>query len=389
MAKKDKPRPFGAIRKLPSGKFQARYWGPDGLRRTAPHTFATEKQALKWLTVKEAEILKGEWVAPEAGEILLGPYALKWLSERKLAPRTHEVYESIYRLNIEKHLAHLALGEIKPATIRTWRANLLKAGRSEIQAVKAYRILRAVFNTAVKEDELVKANPCRIKGFDKERAPERPVPTVGQVHALAEEMPARFYALVLLAAYSGLRWGELTALRRADLDVKAATVRVHRKLVLVRGKHVFGPPKSEAGKRTVSLPEAAVTVMRHHLLYNMDSEDGEELLFKGAKGAPLQSSNFRRAVAWDRSIKAAGLPDGFHFHDLRHLGNQLAADAGASTRELMHRLGQSTVNAAMIYQHATAKRDREIAAGIDKRLAQALEEDDEDDGAAGALVPVG
>jgi hypothetical protein len=79
MAKKDKPRPFGAVRKLPSGKFQARYWGPDGLRRTAPHTFATEKQALKWLTLREAEILKGEWVAPEGSEILLGEYASKWL----------------------------------------------------------------------------------------------------------------------------------------------------------------------------------------------------------------------------------------------------------------------------------------------------------------------
>ena len=135
------------------------------------------------------------------------------MSERKLAPRTHEVYEGIYRLNIKKHLAHLALGEIKPATIRTWRTTLLKEGRSEIQAVKVYRILRAVFNTAIKEDELLKVNPCRIKGFDKERAPERPVPTVRQAHALAEEMLARFHALILLAAYSGLRWGVLTALR--------------------------------------------------------------------------------------------------------------------------------------------------------------------------------
>jgi integrase len=159
---------------------------------------------------------------------------------------------------------------------------------------------------------------------------------------------------------------------------------------MVRGKPVFGRPKSEAGKRTVTLPEAAVTAMRHHLLYNMDSKDDEELVFKGEKGAPLQSSNFRRVVHWDEAIEAAGLPNRFHFHDLRHLGNQLAADAGASTRQLMHRLGQSTVNAAMIYQHATAKRDREIAASINERLAQAIKEDHEDDGddgLAGVLVP--
>ncbi len=377
MANRDGHRRFGNIRKRASGRYQARYVGPDGLMRTAPNTFETERQAAKWLTLVEAEILRGEWTAPEAEEIQLGVYAERWLRERKLAPRTREIYESIYKLNIRGYLAELPIGSVNPATIRTWRTKLLNDGRPEIQAVKAYRILRAMFNTAVKEDELLKVNPCRIKGFDKQHTPERPVPTVRQVQALAEEMPARFHALILVAAYSGLRWGELTALRRVDFNLKAGTVRVHRKLVAVRGTLVFGPPKSEAGKRTVSLPSAAINALRHHLEFNMDTEDDEELLFKGEKGAPLRSSNFRRAVDWDQSVKAAGLPAGFHFHDLRHLGNQLAAAAGASTKELMHRLGQSTVNAAMIYQHATSKRDREIAAGIDRRLTEAHDDDDE------------
>jgi integrase len=242
----------------------------------------------------------------------------------------------------------------------------------------------------VKEDELLKANPCRIKGFDQIHTPERPVPTLGQVRALAEEMPARFYALILLAAYSGLRWGELAALRRCDVDLDASTVRVHRKLISVRGRLEFGPPKSEAGKRTVTLPRAAVEVLRHHVAFNMRAADAGELLFTGEKGAPLRASSFRRTVDWPDAVDVAGLPDGFHFHDLRHLGNLLAAEAGASTRELMKRLGQSTMRAALGYQHATEKRDREIAAGIDKRLIEAHSDDDEDsddDGSAGVLVP--
>lgn len=390
-AKKNGRRDFGAVRELPSGRFQARYWGEDGLRRSAPHTFATETLAKKWLTLTEAEILKGDWVAPEAGETLLWQYAEKWLSERKLAPRTHEVYESIYHLNIKPYLGNLSLAEIKPATVRTWRTKLLKDGRPEGQAVKAYRILRAVFMTAVKEDELLKTNPCRIKGFDQFHTPERPVPKLQQVRALAEEMPASFYALILLAAYSGLRWGELSALRRVDVDLEGGTVRVHRKLISVRGRLQFGPPKSEAGKRTVALPQAAVDVLKHHLQYNMITVNADELLFKGDKGAPLRASSFRRAVGWAEAIESAGLPEGFHFHDLRHLGNLLAAEAGASTRELMKRLGQSTVRAALAYQHATDKRDKEIAAAMDRRLASDHSEEDEendDDGLTGVRVPV-
>lgn len=69
-------------------------------------------------------------------------------------------------------------------------------------------------------------------------------------------------------------------------------------------------------------------------------------------------------------MKRSGLPDGFHFHDLRNTGNNLAAAAGASTRELMHRMGHSSMRAALIYQHATSDRDREIALGIDARLVK-------------------
>ncbi|NYF54734.1 integrase [Micromonospora purpureochromogenes] len=92
------------------------------------------------------------------------------------------------------------------------------------------------------------------------------------------------------------------------------------------------------------------------------------MIFTGAKGAPLRSGNFGRAVKWTKTVASVGLA-GFYFHDLRHTGNTLAASAGASTRELMHRMGHATMRAALIYQHATSERDREIAAAIDHRIA--------------------
>jgi integrase len=130
----------------------------------------------------------------------------------------------------------------------------------------------------------------------------------------------------------------------------------------------FGPPKSEAGVRVVALPAAAVAALKPHLKEHVN-EEPEALVFTGEKGAVLRSGNFRRAVKWAEAVKTAGIAAEFHFHDLRHTGHTLAAASGASTRELMHRMGQSSMRAALIYQHATSERDREIAAGMDRRIS--------------------
>jgi integrase len=361
-------RRFGNVRQRSSGRWQARYIGPDGIMRSAPTTFATKPQAEKWLTLIDSEIIRGEWAPPETGEVQLSDYGKKWIAERKLAPRTRENYEDLFRLHIRPHLGALMIGSVKPATIRTWRKRLLDGGTPEPQAVKAYCVLRAMFNTAIKEDQLLRDNPCRMKGYDRYHTPERPTATIAQVYALAAAMPKRFVALVIVAAFSGLRWGELAALRRGDVDLVAGTVRVPRKLAKLRKGLEFGPPKSEAGRRTVALPAAAVTALRPHMLAYVSPEAGA-LVFTGEKGAMLRSSNFHNVTKWAATVVTLGLPAGFHFHDLRHTGNTLAAASGASTRELMHRMGHASMRAALIYQHATSERDREIADGMDKRIA--------------------
>ena len=394
-------RRFGNIRKRASGRYQARYIGPDGVERTAPTTFETERQAETWLTVVESEIIKGQWVAPEAGEVELGEYCQRWIAERKLAPRTRELYEGLFRLYIKPYLSRVMLGAVKPATIRNWRKRLLDAGTPEPQAVKTYVLLRAVLNTAVKEDGIIRENPCRIKGYDRYHTPERPIVTVEQVYRLADALPVRFRALVIVAAFSGLRWGELVALRRGDVNLAEGVVRVSRKLAELRHRMEFGPPKSEAGNRSVALPAATVAALRPHLLEFVNAEQ-DALVFTGHKGAVLRAGNFRRSVKWAVAVRTAGIPAGFHFHDLRHTGNNLAAASGASTRELMHRMGHSSMRAALIYQHATSERDREIAEGMDKRIAKAQgkkavpkkatrkrKSDGPDDGTAGVLARVG
>jgi integrase len=128
---------------------------------------------------------------------------------------------------------------------------------------------------------------------------------------------------------------------------------------LTDGTTHFGPPKSAAGRRTVTVPAAIREDLRLHLRdYVADHPDA--LIFAGARGASLRRSGFQTQSRWAQSVAQAGLP-GFHLHDLRHTGNTLAAGTSASLADLMARMGHGSARAALIYQHAIQQRDTVIA----------------------------
>jgi integrase len=357
---KGRRRRFGTVRRLPSGRWQVRYPGPDGVVRPADDTFATKTGAETWLTRKEAEILDGDWIDPDAGEILIADYAATWIEERPgLRPKTVRNYRGLLRSQVAPHLADVTVGELTLARVRRWRKKLLDSGTSPITTAKAYRFLRAVMNTAV-DDGLIKRNPCRIKGAGSEDSPERPVLSVAQVYALADAVGLRYRALILLAAFSSLRWGELAALRPEDINLDACTVRVTRQLNKPGAAPVFGPPKSRAGRRVVDFADLIVPDLRQHL----DAVPAGALAFTSPEGTALSNTNFRRRV-WGPAVAAVGL-EGVHIHDLRHTGNQFTANAGANTRELMVRMGHDSERAALIYLHSSDKRQRALADAVAK-----------------------
>lgn len=201
-----------------------------------------------------------------------------------------------------------------------------------------------------------------VKGADTTHAGERPVASVPQVFALADAVGPQYRAFVITAALTSLRWGELIALRRRDVDLEAGVAVVQRSLIEYKGRLEVAPPKNN-GVRVVTLPEVLIQELRQHLLHV--SADEDSLMFTGERGATPRRGNWRANVGWRDAVRAAGLPEGFHFHDLRHTGNHLVAQSGASTRELMHRMGHSTMRAALIYQHATESRARDLADRLD------------------------
>lgn len=358
-----KSRHFGNIRKLPSGRFQARYRGPDGRLRSAPHTFARKSDASRWLTFREAEVRSGDWIDPDAARVTFQEYAEQWFDDRVLKVRTEELYRGLLRNHLLAAFGNVSIGDIDEAAIRRWRKERLQAGPTvrrpfgPVVVAKAYRLLHAILTTAA-DDRLVRRNPCRIEAGGKEESPERRTIPLPVVLEIANAIPVRYRVLVLLATFTSLRWGELVALRRHNIDLGAYEIRiVETTAQLDTGVLRPETPKSHAGRRTVAFPAELAPEIRWHI--ERFAEPGERgLVFVGPQGARLRRSNFRRI--WVKACTKAGVPD-VHFHDLRHTGGTLAAATGASLKELMARLGHSSTRAALIYQHATRDRDQAIA----------------------------
>ncbi|MEU9699921.1 site-specific integrase [Streptomyces sp. NPDC047981] len=373
-----KKRSFGRVRKLPSGRYQARYPGPDGIDRPAPHTFRTKREADDWLAERQAELRAGDWTDPDAAKVPFGSYASTWIKERGLSASTVDLYRSLLRNHLEPTFGSVALADISPAAVRAWRVARLDAGAGASSVAKSYALMRAVLMTAV-EDRLIRRNPCRVKGASVAPTPERPTATVQEVYALAGAIQPRYRALVLLAAFTGLRWGELIGLSRRDIDLDGGTLRVRRNVAeLHSGRRLVKEPKSAAGKRTVAIPAVISTEVANHLaVFSEPGADGR--VFIGAKKAIPRRNHFGKL--WRQACEKVGIK-GLHFHDLRHTGNTLAAATGASTRELMTRMGHSTARAALIYQHATAERERLIGQAVSAVVEQARKQDPNPNGHA-------
>jgi integrase len=213
-------------------------------------------------------------------------------------PKTLDLYGYLLRHHLQPTLGNRPVSNIREPNVRAWRQSLLDSGVSPVTVAKAYRLLKAILNTAV-DDGLIRRNPCRIVGGGQEKSPERPVLTVEQVYRLASAVGDRYKALILLGTFGSLRWGELAALTRRDLDLDSGTVHVASSLIETdNGVLEIGPPKSAAGRRTVQLPHLIVPVLRQHLdQYAHGGPDG--LVFVGPKrraAAPQQLPTPRLAA---------------------------------------------------------------------------------------------
>ena len=257
------------------------------------------------------------------------------------------------------------LDRITTEDVNDWY-DALAPGRETIRA-QSYSLLRTIFASAASErpHPLIPYNPAHIRGAGNTKRVHQVQPaTLEELRIIVEELPDRYKLMALLAAWCAMRFGELTELRRGDIDLRTGRVRIRRGVVLVDGEFIVGPPKSDAGIRDVAIPPHLIPLVKDHL--DAHTAPGRDaLLFSAATDENRHMAPATLYKVFYPARKAAGRPD-LRWHDLRHTGAVLAAQTGATLAELMGRLGHSTPGAAMRYQHAAADRDAEIA----RRLSQ-------------------
>ena len=351
---------FGNIRKLPSGRYQARYTGPDGRTHKAHTTFDTKADAEGWLSTVRADIVRDTWRPNRSpGEqrgLTFRAYSTEWLDKRKvkgkpLQARTRELYERLLELHIWPTFGDLPLRGIDEGMVEDWYDRT--AVETPTQRAHAYSLLATILGTAARR-RLIPENPANIDGAGTppRRNPADHVLSPAELETIAAAVPERYRALVLLAGWCALRFGEVTALRRGDVDTKAGVVKIRRAVARTADGLLEKQPKTTAGVRPVEIPPHLLPVLREHLLAHAE-QGATGLVFPARSGGHLAPSTLYRVFGPAR--EAAGRPD-VRFHDLRH-----AAMSGATLAELKGRGGHTSTQAAMIYQGIAAGRGAEIA----------------------------
>lgn len=366
------------------GAYRASYVGPDHGTHTPGQQFGTREAAEGWLRDEQRLIDRGDWIPPadrrkaaEVSALTFGEYSEEWISSRlvngrPLKARTAEHYRDI-RARWFAALLERPLSSITPAEVDAWFRALPDA---PTMRQHAYALLRSVYRSAVAA-QLVATNPVVL-----ERVNARPKPaevellTAADVGRLADAMPDRHRLAVLLAAWCGLRFGEVAALRRRDFDLDEGVLRVERAIVTVAGQRVETTPKSDAGTRRVVIPPHLVPDVKAHLrdhaqwgrdglLFPSTTDDQPfvtpSMVYGNAPTFRKDGTPRKAGSGYYLARHTLGRPD-LPFHKLRHFAATTYAIAGATDRELMAMMGHSSHQVAMRYQHAAKGRAESLAA---------------------------
>ena len=391
MAARHGQRGFGYLRKLPSGRWQASYIGPDNGRHNAPETFTSKVDAEGWLAAERRRVEAPEsWQAPRArieaarrkaeaeNMPTFADYAEVWLAARKvrgqpLQDSTKRAYEVFLRRYLNPTFGSTALDKITPAAVVAWHESMDPAKAKTLR--DCYSLGKAILRTACAADGVMpgRVNPFAIDGAGTvgrssqkrtELIEDEDLPTI-----LATIRP-EWRAMVVLALGCGLRFGELAALRRSDVDIRAKVIHVRRAVGLgSSGRQYEKAPKSAAGIRDQRIPEAVAVELTKHLRTYVNGRDG--LLFPSPSGTWLRHHRFLQAAGGWRDVRrAVGRP--INFHDLRASGATRLARATANIAEVQAFLGDSSSDAAERYVRSTQSRMDDLTAAAFASLTIAL-----------------
>jgi integrase len=352
-----------------------------GRRKRRTVTFRGKRQdALRELTRLLAAADAG--TLPEPSKATVAEQVRNWIkSDPDLSPKTAERYMELAELQIVPHLGTTLLQKLKPQQVDDWHKALLKTGAknggplSARTVGHAHRVLHRALQIAV-ENEVLPRNVASLKSPPTVEEGEVEILDSNQIRLVTDELAAghRLHAIVVLDLATGMRRGELLALRLSDVNLEAATVRVERSLEETKNGLRFKEPKTKQGRRTISLPPHAVDVLREHrrklletsMALGLGTPEGDTLLFAEPDGSPTPPNRLTRR--WQVACASLGLPR-VSFHALRHTHASALIDEGLNVVVISRRLGHKNPTVTLnIYAHLFKRDDRAAAEAIERAM---------------------
>ena len=361
--------------------WRARYRTPAGVERSK--SFTRKVDAERFLASVENAKASGSYVDPTLAQLTVDDWAARWLAgQAHVKPTTFERYEGIVRKHIEPKWGRVKLANVSHAEVQAWIADLTKTS-SPATVQKVHRVLSLILDMAVKDGRLARnvANGVNLPRLVK---PEHLYLTHHQVEDLARECgfpsdPSRhatydtrsnetYHLVVLFLAYTGLRFGEMAALRVKRLDLLRHRARIAESVTPVQGMGmVWGTPKSHE-RREVPIPPFLTDELRGLV----EGKAPDDLVFAGIRnGQPMRVSTF--SGPFKAAAAAIGVPK-LHPHQLRHTAASLAIAAGADVKVVQQMLGHASAAMTLdVYGHLFEDRLDEVGAAMHKARAAAQE----------------
>lgn len=346
-----------------SARWYARYRDPAGRQRTK--AFPRRVDAEQYLTGIESAKLAGSYIDPARARVTVGDWAARWLDgQAHLKPSTKERYAGILREHVVPRWQQVRLADVSHADVQTW-VTQLAAVREPATVRKVHRVLSLVLALAVKDGRLVR-NVASGVSLPRVVSAEQRYLTHEQVHQLEQACGPSYRLVVLFLAYTGVRFGEMAALRVGRVDFLRRRALVAESVTLVRGKQTWGTPKGHE-RREVPLPRFLVDELAPHVA----GRGRDELVFTGPRGGALRAQTFQRA-ALTAAAQSVGVP-GLHPHELRHTAASLAIAAGANVKVVQQMLGHKSATMTLdLYGHLFGDQLDEVAAALDVSARSAL-----------------
>ncbi|MGN6607171.1 MAG: tyrosine-type recombinase/integrase [Jatrophihabitans sp.] len=351
---------MASIAKRPNGSWRARYRDPDGQEVT--RHFARRVDAQHWLDDITSALQTGTYVDPKAGRITVGEWAQLWLDSKvDLKPSTRRDYESLLQAHILPTWGATPLNRLKHEDVTIWMASMTARGLSASRARAAHGALSQIMKLAVRSGRVAR-NPAEHVPLPRVGRSQKRYLTMAEVERLAAAAGAH-RTVVLFLAYTGVRYGEMAALRVGRLDLLRRRATISESMTEVAGRLVLTEPKTHR-TRDVPIPRFLVD----DLAVMVQDKQLDDLVFTGVTGAPLRLSHFRRRI-FQPAVAAAGL-DGLTPHGLRHTAASLAIASGADVKVVQTMLGHASATMTLdLYGHLYADRLDEVADRMDAARA--------------------